>query len=1154
MTFWRQGSNDSLNDKLVRPRSSSSYWDRKPQSNEAESIVETPLEEAQDVFSDVSEEISETAETVLEDTKDDITKAVEEIFPEEAPASLDADLPEIPELQVDDAALEDVDLDIPASLEEIEALPEIETPEAIESAASSLESLSIDQDEETDLEDDDADALGAPPTFFDDEVVSSDDTDNLDIPDLDVKELETPNLETQELVIPELDEAEPVAASSDQGKMPPVIPASGHASGNAAHKYYDEEEFRENDSANDSESEEVAVLDPVSDLEEIDTTLGDDNVSHEQNESGQVIAFPPSHQSSPHENMDDIAASAEKENIDDGLTEEEKLAVSLSAGAAAAHSTSGKNSQFSARVAKPKTNSPIVTPRQTAASYYDEDEQVYEAGFESDDGYYVPSQENSDGSGRRIALYLAGAASISAICAAVYFMLPKGSEEQLQTADAGNDVAPTLPDITTRDASTSTTEANAATSTDAPLNDARVFSDLIASGTEETDSAISTPSDDLFASAEAGENITDVPAPETARELSPNTTTLASPDLKSPDVSAPKVAEEAPRLTLSKPAETVETVDVVPAPKANDVTPPPVATVDTPSVSTPSVQTPPPPKAAPKLAKRNIFSGSSSVDQTPKRVRAPKILRSSTAKAVAPIALTVGERVYDGIMRAGSMPQTIIDSLFANGAYLSSKEQKQFAYNVRHAAKTTRDGEVNSIVTQNGTRVDLHFLNTQNEVRPTFVTRSDNIEPLPRYMLLQDDWARVVTPTQLFAAPRQYDQKILRNLPLSTTVERMGSITDSSGEQWSMVGQKGVAIGYVPSASLTSLADTGAQTIRPFTTSISNNVIERIDVSVPCRDYTMSTGGTGTMHSACMTPDGDWMTKEGAKSGLSFTSAPTTPLTSTVPTRSSVSTVTPVTKIAPIATTAPTVNSISSAQRSSLSKEAEAILFQPETLRRDARHGMGSASERIGSLFGQSSLAKAVSISTPDGRIGQLAFDEKAGPTKTAQANQIALTSGLVKLDKQVRLMNAPEGSVVSEADTIMRGEVLEAISVSQTPNGESWTLLGENGVGYGYVLTDYTSDAPAFTTATSERYDGFNNAAALGGSPKSSTNTVEQAELPAGISCQTATYATGGETGVLKACLQPNGMWTAEVQPSTSYDIRATAHLDHLQGGSNLW
>ncbi|WP_018997870.1 superantigen-like protein SSL4 [Hirschia maritima] len=1123
MTFWRQGSNDSLSDKLVRPRSSGSYWDRKPTPKNTET-AETPLRDAADVFSDVTDDIGDKTEAALESSKDEITKAVETIFPEESEAldeaSLDAadDLPELPDAPSLDETLDNVDLDdvlaTPPSLDELD--DNIDLPDA--PSESSLQSLSLDQENESDLDDDSG--LGIPPTHFESETETLEVNEDLEIPDIDVKELETQSLEDQDLDIPELEEIDLNSTSSDEGKMPPVLPVSGHASGNAAHKF-DEEEFQNDDDNKDPESESVAVADAVKDNQDNDI---EENVDT-GNESGQIIEF------RPNGGRGDIAASAD--NSDD-LTEEERLAVSLSEGES---DVNASDSKFSTRITKPKSDGPIVTPRQTAASYYDTDEQVYEAGFDHDDGYYVPAHE-SDGSGKKVALYLAGAASISAICAAVYFMLPKGSDETIQTADAGSDATPSLPQITTRDASTtSAATTNAATATDAALDDSRVFSDLEATGTEEATTAISEPVGELFASTtEAADDI--AKAPSTERNLSSNTTTLSTPELKTPEVSTPKVTEKAPELTLSAPKVSEPTTPTIAAPvvETKTVEPPPVAKIETPkpSYSGPSFGSTTDnatPKTAPKIAKRKLFGSNRSEN------RPAKILRTNTTRSVAPIAVSVGERVYDGVLRAGSMPQTIIDALFANGTYLAGNEQKQFAYNVRHAAKTTADGEINTVVTQNGTRVDLHFLSTQNEVRPTFITRSDKVEPLPRYMLLQDDWVRVANPTKLYAAPTQFDQTVLRSLSLSTSMERMGVVTDSSGEQWSLIGQNGVAIGYVPSADLTSLSGTGTTSVNAFKTNISSSVIERIDVSVPCRDYAMTVNGTGSMHSACMTPDGDWMSKEGAASGLSYTTAPpTTSFTSSTPTI-----------VSDLAYRPP------APERTELSEDAEAILFKQETLRRDARHGQGSASQRIGSLFGQVDAKSAVSISSPDGRIGELEFEANPELQKiSSSTSQVTLKTGLVQLDKQVRLMNAPAGTIVPEAETVMRGDVLEAISVSTTPTGESWTLVGENGVGYGYVRTDYTSSMSTQNVESTRLYDGFNAAQALGGAPAVS-DAVEVNFQPAAPECQTAVYDAGGESGTLKACLQPNGTWTAEIIPNSGYEIRSAATDNSLLGGPSF-
>ncbi len=582
------------------------------------------------------------------------------------------------------------------------------------------------------------------------------------------------------------------------------------------------------------------------------------------------------------------------ESDDEALSEQEKMAVSLAA-SSPDHSQSSSDSTF----IRPQSERRIVTPRRTGATYYDEERD----SEDDDDGYYVPAPSRDDSGGRRMALYLAGAASISAICAAVYFMLPNGG----QSSDVTTASNTTPSDLTNNATSTASVSSDTTELAEVPPSPDQNLSTAAPVETE-PEGALSVTGEELFAENETTTATETTTEPVAERTVTPSETTLATPDNKPPE-QAPIIREKAPDLTLSAPAKAlVKTAPVVES-----------APTETVSVT--------PPKSAPSIASQ--------------------VATPSEPTVVSARNINLPPRVSDAAVREGSLAQQVIDSLAAQGVYVPSGEQQQFAYNIRNTTRITPEGETGIVVTPSGARANFQFGETRNEVRPTFVARSASVSALPAYMLMSEEWISLPSATALQDAPNGTTAQVIDELPAQAVLAKMGSVTDSNGDRWAMIGQDGIVIGYVAEDATAPVGGLGANQSQvaygvPYRAQITNTVFEQIDVSAPCRDMTISVGGISTGGVACATPDGDWMMKDDGRFDA-FADVSKAVITSPQP------------------------------DTNQLSAEVQQILFEPETLRRDARHGLGSSSNRISSLFTAAS-GQTLAIQTPMGESGVITF------------------------------------------------------------------------------------------------------------------------------------------------------------------------------------
>jgi hypothetical protein len=282
-------------------------------------------------------------------------------------------------------------------------------------------------------------------------------------------------------------------------------------------------------------------------------------------------------------------------------------------------------------------------------------------------------------------------------------MLPNQSTD-VQTAENDTSTTTALPSgLETVPAVTSSTVA--ALDDDTPdtgiVGASSDFDTLKVDSPELDTDVVATTEEELFASVDTTQIETTTETATTefgTRTLSTSNAAATTPSLSVPDTSNSVVVEKPAEITLapSKPVVEVET----PEPKVS---------------------------AAPKFSLPERRATTNTVSPVLPTIDVPTFSRT-TAQSISNNVTQVTDRVYDGLMRAGSLPQTVIDKLFAAGAYISSADQKSFAYNVRTAAKTSLDNQVVTLSASNGVNVDLNFLSTQNQVVPTFVSRSNKME------------------------------------------------------------------------------------------------------------------------------------------------------------------------------------------------------------------------------------------------------------------------------------------------------------------------------------------------------------------------------------------------------------------------------------------
>ena len=652
-----------------------------------------------------------------------------------------------------------------------------------------------------------------------------------------------------------------------------------------------------------------------------------------ENETDNVIAWPLSQA-----DADEIPSDSA-----DLLTEEERAAIEAVTGDESVETEDDEDVAVATAI-------PVDKP----ADFAEEPDEDYNANMiaESSDelgdeeqaednggAYYytaAPTDANvaASGGGRRTALYLAGAASLSTICAVGYFLLQNRDTDPAQTNIAASD--PAEPAAPASVAETSTSELASVETTSTETEGSTLpeidFGFLNTTDAPAEDS-VTVPEDELFEAdpVEAAETETVDPLEPTTRELSGPQTTLASVENGEPAATADTVVETEvpPQVVMPEPA---------PAPSPKPVEPPTqLAEADAPSVPTA-------PLSAPEsLAEASAPEVSAQPDQEPvaaapapkpapvaEPAPAPAPRVAQAAPSVASVSQPATLPSFSGEVAPNAAAAWPLDQFEARGSTLTEADKTRFAEMFHRAFDTTRDNARTSITTANGDRASLQFGDSVTQMRAMPIQRAANLDALPDSMNAETGWYTTTDTASLAASPNQDASTIARLTP-STAVQKLGVVEQADGDRWYAIGRDGVVVGFVHAEYLAPVTP-GASAEQSLVVPASATLTETVNVVTPCRDLTMSVGGTSTTGVGCLSPNGQWVMSEAPAQAVAAIAPPAQP--------------------APLAAASPSQSkSLFAGGVAGIDEETADILFSRVNDRRTQRHGRTVTSQRLNALL-----------------------------------------------------------------------------------------------------------------------------------------------------------------------------------------------------------
>ena len=555
--------------------------------------------------------------------------------------------------------------------------------------------------------------------------------------------------------------------------------------------------------------------------------------------------------------------------------------------------------------------------------------------------YYTAAPAESTtataGGGRRTALYLAGAASLSTICAVGYFLLQNRDSDPTQNSIAASGaVDPTTPAPVAETSGSAATEVETASADAAETAIAEMDFGFLNTTETPTDDTVTVAEEELFTpdSAEAADTETVDPLEPTTRELSGSQTTLASVENGEPAATSDTVVETEvpPKVILPEPAPAPSPKPAEPptqlAEADVETTPTPTITEPGPVVDTPAAPIVSDPAPAPSVA---ASSPEPALASAPAPVPAPQSVRSA-APEVASVSQPANLPSFSGDIAPTAAAAWPLEQFEARGSTLNDADKTRFAEIFHRAFETTRDNARTSITTAKGDRASLQFGDSVTQMRAMPIQRAANLSALPDGMTAETGWYSTTQTSSLAAAPSRDASTIARLTP-STAVQKLGVVEQANGDRWYAIGRDGVIVGFVHAEYLTPVSP-GAAVEQTLVVPASATLTETINVITPCRDLTMSVGGTSTTGVGCLSPNGQWVVTE----------APTDVIAAVAPAPQ------PAPVVAPSSTTR---TNLFAGGVAGIDEEIADILFSPINDRRSRRHSSTITSQRLDALLEQ---------------------------------------------------------------------------------------------------------------------------------------------------------------------------------------------------------
>lgn len=443
-------------------------------------------------------------------------------------------------------------------------------------------------------------------------------------------------------------------------------------------------------------------------------------------------------------------------------------------------------------------------------------------------------------------------------------------------------------------------------------------------------------------------------------------------------------------------------------------------------------------------------------------------------------------RMYSGNMQLGSAAQLVNAVAAQAGSTLTRAEQVWLASDMERALEDEIDGRSVSLKAKDGQRIRVTMVQSEQVQREFAFARVTEISSLPHDMVVEGGWYAARRDVMLHATPAIGSGLVHRIVEKDQLIERIATYTDRYGAQWYLMGQRGLAVGFLSPADLVVGGAHRGQLGNVYSEINGAKTYEMRHVYTKCRrGYIGPFGKQMQATKFCRNAAGNWVAYQDGKD---------------------------LSQIASIAGAMNARRELASAiiVAEALGDPVAYRAFADQKFRRRIR------ADLVNARFGQTTEHVL-----PDGDPIRLTFGEKYTEQSKAALKKVdALSTVSGKLTVDAEWVKAPIGATLRAAPDylaqtslteIPAGQAIEKIGHVTGARGDDWVLVGRSGVGFGYVNPEKLTPINGRVSPHAIRN--------IRGKAVAELVDIE-------TTCRPVSYETVNRVGQFQACQQADGSW----------------------------
>jgi len=219
------------------------------------------------------------------------------------------------------------------------------------------------------------------------------------------------------------------------------------------------------------------------------------------------------------------------------------------------------------------------------------------------------------------------------------------------------------------------------------------------------------------------------------------------------------------------------------------------------------------------------------------------------------------DHVHSGNVIEGSAAAAILEVIDFSGERLTEPQRRKIASRIERVLTRELDGRTAMIETPAGQVAEVSLHTSRRQAQDIAIPRASHVGLVGSGLTVEGGW--FASRGEITVRPMPDLQTGLSGEPTSpagTLFERLGTVVSPYGDRWYLVGEAGVAQGYVPAADV-SPADTFSGALgQPYDAPTTARVEDQAAAMTTCRTFTVSLEGYGARDgSACRHAGGAWL-------------------------------------------------------------------------------------------------------------------------------------------------------------------------------------------------------------------------------------------------------------------------------------------------------